>query len=150
MPNALIRLGFTGTRRGMTPAQRRAAWELLRFLAPAEAHHGDCVGADADFHQLAASVGTPLVVIHPPASEALRAFCGVVRGIDQVVMREPRAPLDRNRVIVAETTHLLACPATADEELRSGTWATIRAAHRLARPTLILAPDGRILGGLDG
>lgn len=40
------RLGFTGTRRGMTDAQKtRVAQESAPF---AEVHHGDCVGADAD------------------------------------------------------------------------------------------------------
>jgi hypothetical protein len=45
-----MKVGFTGTRKGMTPQQRVAFAELVITLRPTQAHHGDCVGADAEFH----------------------------------------------------------------------------------------------------
>jgi hypothetical protein len=48
-------LGFTGTRQGMTLAQRKAIESLLRdgLALDSVLVHGDCVGADADMHTLA-------------------------------------------------------------------------------------------------
>jgi hypothetical protein len=54
-------IGFTGTRHGMTPAQRHAVSQLIAELAAGAAftaHHGDCVGADAEFHDLCRSTAS--------------------------------------------------------------------------------------------
>jgi hypothetical protein len=51
----MIAIGFTGTRYGMTPDQRSAIARLIAETAGPEpffAHHGDCIGADAEFHEL--------------------------------------------------------------------------------------------------
>jgi hypothetical protein len=69
-----MRVGFTGTRRGMTDAQKDTVRGLLVRLRPAECHHGYRVGADAEFHALAEETGA-LLVIHPPADDSQRAFC---------------------------------------------------------------------------
>ncbi len=42
---AVAAIGFTGTRYGMTVAQRRILRLLLANGAGREFHHGDCVGA---------------------------------------------------------------------------------------------------------
>jgi hypothetical protein len=64
------RVGFTGTSCGMTEFQREAVAAALREVGDVgEAHHGDCLGADAEFHALCGELGTP-VVIHPPSSRA--------------------------------------------------------------------------------
>ena len=39
---------------------------------------------------------------------------------------------------------LIACPASADEELRSGTWATIRYARRKLKRIYLILPDGTV------
>src|SRR5262249_40960494 len=132
--------GFTGTRRGLTDAQKKA----LRVVLCQEAgtlgvvHHGDCVGADAFCHSLAVDLGNK-VVIHPPDRISLRAFC---QGAWQV--HAPCPYLDRNRDIVAATDVLLACPGGVAEERRSGTWATVRYARRLGRPVVLILPDGTV------
>lgn len=49
-------IGFIGTSKGMTPYQKQRVSELLRELTPALVRHGDCVGADTEFHQIANSL----------------------------------------------------------------------------------------------
>lgn len=41
-----LRIGFTGSRQGLSPSQRAEFEGLLRETAPAELHHGGCVGAE--------------------------------------------------------------------------------------------------------
>ena len=54
-------------------------------------------------------------------------------------------PLARNRIIAARCDALLACPAEPDEQLRSGTWSTIRYARKAGKPITIIRPDGGVL-----
>lgn len=54
----------------------------------------------------------------------------------------PEDLLARNRDIVDETEILIACPGHMHEELRSGTWSTIRYAVKIQRPHIIIWPDG--------
>jgi len=50
-----VRVGFTGTRQGMTRGQERALRDLLASYQGATVHHGDCVGAGAQAHHIAAN-----------------------------------------------------------------------------------------------
>jgi hypothetical protein len=103
-----------------------------------ELHHGDCLGADAQAHALATELGVR-TVIHPPKNTSKRAFvCG-----DEY--RLPLHYIARNHRIVDQTEILIAAPKGAKEEVRSGTWATVRYAALLDRPLLILTPGGGIL-----
>ena len=127
-------IGFTGTRRGMTVAQRKALRALL-LNGSGKLHHGDAIGADAEAHDIAVALGRG-VVIHPASLPDQRAFKSAAD------IRSPKAPLVRNKVIVRETSVLIAAPGERTEQLRSGTWATIRHARRLKRPIAIIYPDG--------
>lgn len=131
-----FRLGFTGTRQGMTVAQERQVRDWI--VGELELHHGDCVGSDAEAHRAAIDLGLR-VVVHPPYDDKLRAFCS---GADEV--REPLPYLVRNRNIVDETDILIATPE-GPEKLRSGTWATIRHAQRQGKPQFIVMPDGEVV-----
>ena len=60
-------IGFTGTRHGMTNAQVLEVHMLLGDLQTAgakEAHHGMCVGADKEFHDMAVAMSYR-VIGHP-------------------------------------------------------------------------------------
>jgi len=109
--------------------------ELLRYAEVF--HHGDCLGADMQAHGIAMKKRLR-VVIWPPLDGSQRAYCvgGEVRPADDY--------LKRNHKIVSASDALIACPRTISEELRSGTWATIRYAGKVARPTFIIFPHGRI------
>lgn len=66
-------LGFTGTQRGMTIPQIRSVGRITIYLQPKRAHHGDCVGADAQFAVIARMAGATIVG-HPPIKDGKRAF----------------------------------------------------------------------------
>ncbi len=133
-----MKIGFTGTRSGMTEAQREKVAAVLQELATEQVHHGDCIGADADLHAIARALNIA-VVLHPPADAKARAFCS-----DAAEERAPKAFLKRNRAIVDETDVLIATPY-GPEQQRSGTWATIRYARKLERSRYVFMRDGSIL-----
>lgn len=138
-------IGFTGTQAGMTDVQKRALlhiWHLLRPLS--ELHHGDCIGADAEAHVMFDREGKS-IVIHPPVDRSKQAFCKAQLAAFDVLA--PLPYLERNRAIVDASDVLFACPRDViGENLRSGTWSTVRYARRLERPVFIVRPDGRIEG----
>ena len=129
-------VGFTGTRQGLTRDQRQALMELLEGAI--EAHHGDCIGADAEFHQLALLAGVP-IVIHPPEDNKQRAFCVG----ENVTMRRPKPYLVRNRDIVLAATIVAATPKESVEPKPGrgqGTWSTIRFARKIGRELRVIWP----------
>lgn len=129
-------VGFTGTQMGMTPEQSANLIEALQTLMRySDFHHGDCMGADAQAHEIAVSLRYR-IILHPPSNSDKRAFCLA----DEA--RKPLGYLDRNTEIVKETEILIACPKEVTEQLRSGTWSTVRRARKLNRNILVLFPDG--------
>lgn len=131
-------IGFTGSRTGMTDAQKEAVRRLLNELQPKQARHGDCLGSDADFHTLARETQAT-VIIHPPTDAKDRAYC---EG-DKLLPEKPY--LDRNKDIVNGCTVLIATPDSATEKARSGTWSTIRHARKEGRRVCVVAPDGTLI-----
>jgi hypothetical protein len=138
-------IGFTGTQLGMTGRQHQAVEDLIanmvraRPLALREAHHGDCIGADAQFHLIARSYGFG-VVLHPCDIEKKRAYCQ-----PYVAECKVKMPLDRNMDIVLETEVLIATPKEVFERQRSGTWFTVRCARAFGRPIALVLPDGVVV-----
>lgn len=93
-------------------------------LGDIEFHHGDCIGADAQAQTIVETfVGYDRIWIHPPIISTKRAWC---RG-EHILPVRPY--LKRNHDIVDYCDILIACPRTSNEEMRSGTWATIRYAR---------------------
>lgn len=133
-----MKVGFTGTQAGMTEQQKARIIEFLDDNPVDEVHHGDCIGSDSDFHVLVLESYRRIpILIHPPSNPAKRAFC---RGDREFV---PLPYLVRNREIVSVTEVLLATPK-GPEELRSGTWSTIRYARKIGHPVHIFWPDGSV------
>lgn len=130
-------IGFTGSRNGTMEKQRNTIKQLLQEMQASEAHHGDCVGADADFHAICVDAGVP-VVVHPPSNAKARAHC------TPVTATRPSLPyLARNQHLVRSTAILIAT-VSGPERVRSGTWATIRVARKLRRPILVVQADGHV------
>ena len=132
-------LGYTGTQLGMNRMQLAAveAWcaELALQHDEIVAHHGMCVGGDEQFHHIARRLGFQIVGWPCDLTDKQAQLT-----VDQ---RMPvTRPLIRNRRMVVHLTELLAAPAQRSEVLRSGTWATVRAAYRAAVPVTIVYPDG--------
>lgn len=128
---ALRIISFTGTQEGMSSRQKSTLRAVLKGAR--ELHHGDCIGADEEADQIARDMGVD-VVIHPPSDSKKRAYCAKPGD----VVWEPRPYLERNHDIVDEGTEVIAAPRTDREELRSGTWATVRYGRRLGRKITIL------------
>ena len=130
--------GFTGTQIGATPIQIERILTLLEEEDVTHLHHGDCIGADAQAHAAAQSLGVK-VILHPPTVTTKRAWCK-----NAVEVRRAFPYLERNHHIVDASTTLIATPS-GPEELRSGTWATIRYARRMKTRCLVITPDGKVI-----
>ena len=126
-----MRLGFTGTRLGMTERQQSLLREKLLELNPGEIHHGDCIGADAQCHAIAEELGIR-VIVHPPAEDKYRAYCKS----PYVMLTETY--LIRNRNIVCSCDMLIGCPANS--QAWSGTRYTIRYAETMGKSTIVILP----------
>lgn len=134
-------IGFTGTRNGCTGEQEATLKELL-IVYRSEAdqfHHGDCVGADCTAHKIALELEYN-VYLHPPTNPKFRAF---VSGCH--VVESPKTYLVRNRIIVDRCFLLIATPSSSHEQLRSGTWATVRYARQQKRMVHVILPDGDVM-----
>lgn len=138
-----MKIGFTGTRRGMSERQVETLFKFLREAT--EFHHGRCLGADeqalriakiVSWQQIKMEYGGIWTVAHP---SNLSAWTSQVESDET---REPKPPLLRNQDIVNECSRLLACPGGMAEVIRSGTWSTIRYARGIARDRRIIWPDG--------
>jgi len=99
-------------------------------------HHGDCIGADTQALRLVREL-FPVCVIHgwPQSlipSKVSYNFCHI--------RHASMHPLDRNKRIVDASDLLIAAPKTETEQLRSGTWATVRYAKYRKKNVHILFP----------
>jgi predicted Rossmann fold nucleotide-binding protein DprA/Smf involved in DNA uptake len=112
-------------------------------VSPAEFHHGQCVGADAEAHAIALELGVPSIIVHPADDADLRARLSATPSTSSVAYLEPTESLRRNKAIARGVDTLIAAPATAAEQVRSGTWFTIRYARRLGRVEVIVLPPSR-------
>jgi hypothetical protein len=145
-----MKIGFTGTQKGMTRLQKEALVVVLveeeekEFIG--EFHHGDCIGADEEAHKIVGGkggdqlVGQFLVkiVVHPPSNPTKRAYCVGTE------MKDHRPYLVRNRDIVDQTDMLIAAPQSEKEEVRSGTWYTVRYARKKKKRVVLILPNGEI------
>ena len=128
-------IGFTGTRKGLTTKQKYKISNLFEDHPDSVLHHGDCVGADAQAHDLAI-YHEFLIYIHPPISSKYRAF--KIGNFSH----KPLPYLTRNKKIVDTTDFLIACPSGYKEKLRSGTWSTVRYARKKGKKIVIIYPSG--------
>jgi hypothetical protein len=138
-----MKIGFTGNRNGFTFAQNKAMTKIFSSLSGhkiKEVHHGDCFGADTDFHFFVRNnlKDDIVIVVHPPTNSTLRAFCPGDKILDK------KEYLVRNKDIVVESDLMIAAPAESKEKLRSGTWSTIRATRKCRKPLIIVFPDGKL------
>lgn len=143
-------VGFSGTRHGMTMPQIEAVTSALQALRASDGetwfHHGDCVGADAQAHEIAKSLGFRIHV-HPPLDTKLRAFCG-----DWDKTEKPKHYRARNTDIVRMSMFVILTPLEDSVMLSSGlvglvggTWMTYGIAERLDKGAILVMSDGRVL-----
>jgi hypothetical protein len=132
-------VGFTGTRQGMTDEQL-VKFGLILPDAMMVFKHGAAIGAD---EQAAACVRgkSPKTHITAYPSNIGSQTSEEAIAISDTVL-PPDQPLKRNRDIIEMSDVLIAAPAGMTEELRSGTWATVRLARRIRQRIIFVWPDG--------
>ena len=146
----MVGIGFTGTRNGMTEAQKKRVKFIINNLhyletdSPNEkivAHHGDCVGADLDFHTIVRNHGGFWVKCHPPNKSNLRAYSLCDESVKE------KGYLTRDRDIVDESEIVIGCPrenTEPEDDRAGGTWYTIRYAQRTDTVVIVVWPNGQI------
>jgi hypothetical protein len=147
----LLIIGFTGTSSGMTQAQRRKIQLIVDHLASVhdlnvEAHHGDCIGADAQFHDIMRNGrSNEYIIKHPgffqkkPSDLSHRANCEA----DET--RAPKTHFRRNRDIVHESEVMIAAPVAKPYPKKGGTAYTIDyAIEKKKKVMFIVFPDGSV------
>lgn len=145
--SGLTSIGFTGTQIGMNSFQKEMVMSIInRYKEHISCvHHGDCIGADSDFNDICYNLKL-IIEIHPPNITTKRAFCE--DRCDGIIVNEPKAYMERNQDIVDLSDVLIATPGEETEQLRSGTWSTVRKARKkgitvvLITPTLITISSG--------
>lgn len=144
----MIRIGFTGTRAGMSPEQFHGVRRVIVEQSDGGAfyaHHGDCVGADAEFHDICSTFcGRALVTVHPGPVGDLSAGC---QGVER---RQPAPHMARNRAIVSASDIVIAAPLESAPQPSGGTWSTIRMALKALRAgklqaLYVVGRDGALL-----
>lgn len=144
----MIKIGFTGTRLGMTSEQMVSLLTLLLNCVefndePIELHHGGCVGADEQCHALAIAAGIKNFHVYPANNANPRYVANLVRNGELTIqIANPAPALERNHKIVAAVSHMYATPKQDIEEMRSGTWATLRYAWKNHKGCTVIFPDG--------
>jgi hypothetical protein len=143
-----MRVGFTGTRDGMTFGQAVAFNGIVASTADMTVfRHGCCLGAD---EQAARAVNllnpSPTIFGHLSDVPAMTSQEAVGYCDDTA---QPERPLDRNKHIVDGCDILIACPK-GPEELRSGTWSTVRYARKKGKQVVIVWPNGTVTKENEG
>ena len=146
-----MHLGFTGSRDGMDSEQLGALRTTIELIDDVctitNAHHGDCLGADSEFHVVVLDFNPKIIRhAHPCDLENQRFYCEL-RDID--ICHDPLPPLERNQVIVDSSDFVIGAPRESQEVVRSGTWATIRRARKAGNLLCIVYPNGEVDWKID-
>lgn len=137
----MLKVGFTGTRIGLTFVQFDALVRSFDHFVGEEQVNlfiGGAEGADEQVFNWA--LGWPSVeyIAIFPATGRIpsygMSFC----------TQDPKPPLDRNRDIVSRVDYLFVAPSGMVEERRSGTWATYRYAKKKGIARWIVWPNGEV------
>jgi len=126
---------------------RNLVGELLEQEPPysillSEFHHGGCIGADEEAHaSIRREFPEMRIVVHPGVNgKGMPEKRGKFQGAWKVLAARPY--LYRNTDIVRGTDCLIATPSSSAEQLRSGTWATVRRARNTGKRVYLVHPDG--------
>lgn len=133
-----MKVGFTGTRNGLSELQSHALRTALQECAPKEFGHGDCIGADAQAAHMAYELGIRIVCF-PPVCDSHRAF---VTFNHEVMPAETY--FARNRRIVNWCDMLIGCPPSMGRLATGGTWYTLNYADKAKKRHYICWPNGTI------
>jgi hypothetical protein len=143
-----MRLGFSGTRNGMSEQQKQAFRAVVDKIQPESMVHGCCVGADEDAVVIVTE-NFPECRVHARPGYSASAgsneyFSSKAMSLSHDV--HPKKPhFARNRDIVHFSNLLIATPWQSREDGlgdSGGTAYTIRHALKMHIPVIIIWPDG--------
>ena len=141
-----MKIGFTGTRLGMTDAQhKKLAYQLMYVVgnAPHEFRHGGCQGADVQAARTIRNcydLGMVRIVCHPgPEGDSFQESSGV----DDEEL-PGKTHFARNRDIVDASDLVVGCPGVATWNERGGTFYTMKYAIKKGKPLVIVWPNGEV------
>lgn len=134
-------IGFTGSSKPLAEPQRKSLLVTFSMLHDSGAiwlNNGDCINGDFDAALYWRALGGKLH-LHPPLNPSKRAF------LTGDFTEELKEYLDRNKKIVDKSCLMVGAPHEKTEQLRSGTWSTIRYARHCGVPIITVFPDGSVL-----
>lgn len=139
----MINVGITGTRNGMTKAQRETFFQTLEhivFKYPTikRFHHGQCIGVDVESAIMAEDDFDLFIISHPPIKEDLIGECF------NHEIRPAKSYFARNRDIVDESDLMFVVPLTKEHQNKGGTWYTHDYALKHEKPTIVINPQGQL------
>lgn len=144
-----MKLAVTGTRNGMTEAQRKALESILRGMEIGGGKeevfcHGSCKGVDVQAARIVRDVvGDRMAIIAHPGPDD--DDCRETSGVDDVVM-PGKTHFARNRDLVDKCDILLAFPLTNPLGEIGGTTYTVNYARKHGKTVVIVWPDGMVEG----
>jgi len=137
-----MRLGVTGTQTAscVTVEAKAEFTKIVSTFAITEMHHGGCQGGDAAMHNMVDDLfgDTCSIYIHQPVDKTKAQF---LLG-KNVTLLNAKHYLERNKDIVDASNVMIAMPKGMEEELRSGTWMTVRDTVKKRKPLYVVWPDG--------
>jgi hypothetical protein len=136
-----MKIGFFGTLRGLTQLQKDAFTDLIKEMDIKEFHHGDCVGADEQAHNIIRKIAPDCEInIHPPVRDLHRAYCE--GDVDFVEMDY----IARNEEIIDFTDMVVAC---TDQRIKgqrkvgpNDPWRALEYAEEVKKHTIIIKGNG--------
>ncbi len=134
----MLKIGFTGTRNGMTDKQKEEFEKLIKAKDFDEFHHGTCIGSDEEAHNfIEKDKKTVKIIGHPPvwSGSVVKLLCHSLMPEDTYAKR--------NKNIVDSTDYLIATPDDK-ERAGSGTWTTVRYARKQCKRIYIIHKNGRV------
>ena len=140
MSEGTISIGFTGTRRGMSKSQSLRVFSIINGGKDSisEAHHGCCIGGDAEFHEMCQILGVGIHG-HPPID---KKFMAELTGYKNLA--ESNDYLTRDRHVVKSSSLLISAPYTMAPIPHSGTWYTTNYAEKKKKHIIIVYPNGSL------
>jgi len=137
-----MRVGFLGTTNGMTTKQYNAVSKYIMSLKPNSGfdfHHGQCIGADKQFHDIIYNNTMATIIIHPPYEKKDVFEVKVNR---RIIFLPPKSYLIRNMEIVLASEFLISAPSGMKDIMKSDVWTALKFAKSKMIDFIAILPNG--------
>ena len=144
-----MKVGVTGTRKGMRQAQITAFFKFVQDNEIEEFHHGDCVGVDDEAANIVFAEKTQSGIachIHrrPGPDDGLHRASNQLHIASGGRDYPEKTHFARNRDIVNACDLLVVIPLDDSRQPHGGTWYTYDYAVKRGKQVVVIWPDGRV------